>query len=679
MADDLTIQGVNPQVQKKDNTLPYAIGGAVVGGAAGGLTGYYTTKPKYASFDDILKDSEDTFKKSVGEVTDDASIIDKAVAARKAGADAAANWDAEFEKAKAANAAGTAPIEESLVTAQNEAEKAYNTKKETLINQKVEELKKNNNTTELADWQKKQNIETQKRLDQAKANVENYLKERDAAYKKVNEYINKAKDIDYDMVDAAASSYKEVMNNIDDIEKHLADGNYKKGSKIILKDGTVVEFKPGEKFVEPPKLTKEQYNKLTEKQKKERKLAQQKYSDIQKKIKAAREVVNNRFDEAIRKVFSTDFAEIKDTDLRRNAVLQAADAVADLRQVDENAIAAEKYFVDNAASYQDAKAKIKGSENEFNRTKKALEIKKTNLKKYQLYQDILRLDELADSTTGTHSGRRLAGLLGFEYPNTATAAQKEEIAKLRKALQDNKVTDEIIDAARAEGKKKVGSEIKRLNKDLPIAEAYVKEQTQARTKVEQFENELKKLNAEGAKIEIKKGKAIITRKDGTVVNFVDEMKQRLQKVNIELKAPAEGDGVLAKLQEAVTKAENQMHKPGAGLTEEQIAARAKEAVTDDMLKTEKEALDKAKKAVEDARANAPKIEAKPEAEIKKALEEKLGTREKVIQDAIEKNKDDLKVALERKVSNKKLAAWIAGGAVVLAGLGYLMAPKSKNV
>ena len=68
-----------------------------------------------------------------------------------------------------------------------------------------------------------------------------------------------------------------------------------------------------------------------------------------------------------------------------------------------------------------------------------------------------------------------------------------------------------------------------------------------------------------------------------------------------------------------------------------------------------------------------------EAEIKKALEEKLGTREKVIQDAIEKNKDDLKVALERKVSNKKLAAWIAGGAVVLAGLGYLMAPKSKNV
>ena len=35
MTDELAIQTVNPQVRKQDNTVPYTVGGAVVGGAAG--------------------------------------------------------------------------------------------------------------------------------------------------------------------------------------------------------------------------------------------------------------------------------------------------------------------------------------------------------------------------------------------------------------------------------------------------------------------------------------------------------------------------------------------------------------------------------------------------------------------------------------------------------------------
>ena len=357
--------------------------------------------------------------------------------------------------------------------------------------------------------------------------------------------------------------------------------------------------------------------------------------------------------------------------------MQAADVLSNLRQVDANAEAIEKYFVDNTAEYDKAKATIKGSEAQFERSKKALDMKKTNLKKYQMYQDILRLDELADKTTGTHRGRSLAGLLGFEFPNKATAAEKEEIAKLRQALEQNKVTDDIIKEVRTMGKKAVQNKIKSINDSMPDLEKYVQEQTTARSKVEAFEKKLKLLNAEGAEVKIVKGKPVITKKDGKVVNILEEMKQRLKKVALELKVPTEGDKTLAELEKKVAEAEQELIKPGAGLTDEQIAQKARKSITDDMLKSEKEALDKAKKAVEDAKAKAPKVEPKTDAEVLKAVEEKLGTRDSVVKKAFENGKDDLKVALERKVSNKKLAAWIAGGAVVLGGLGYLLAPKNK--
>lgn len=673
MTDELAIQSVNPQVKRKDNTGLYTVGGAVVGAAAGGLTGYYTTKPKYASHEDILKEAEDTFKKNIGEVTDDTGVIDKAVAARKAAVEAGANWDAELEKAKNANKAGIAPIDEALVNAQNDAEKAYNAKKETLVNKKIEELKKNNNTTELADWQIEKNKATEARIEQAKTNLKNYKDARESAFKKVNEHLNTAKNVDYSLLEQTTAEYKADVQNIDNIEKHLADGNYKKGAKITLKDGTVIEFKPGEKFVEPPKLTKAEYDKLTKKQIEERKAVRTKYNEIKAKLNEARVKLNSVFDSKIKTVFNTDFAEIKDADLRRKTVLQAGDAVSNLRQADDQAKAIEKYFADNTKAYNEAKLKIKDSKD-----LEILEMKKTKLNKSQIYQDILRLDELADKTLKTHRNRNLDELLSLEYPNSTKQNIKAEIAKLQEALKQNKVTDETINEARKIGLKNVQQEITTIKKSLPKFEQSVQEQATARRTVEAFEKHLKQLNAEGAKVEIKNGKPVITKKDGQVVNILEEMKQRLNKAVLELKVPTEGDQTLAKLEEAVANAEKDLIKPGAGLTDEQLAEKARKSITDDMLKTEKEALDKAKKAVEEAKAKAPKVEPKTDEEILKAVEEKLGKRDKVVNEALEKGKDDLKVALERKVSNKKLAAWLAGGAVVLGGLGYLLAPKNKN-
>lgn len=98
MTDELSIQAQQPQ---RTSATPYVLGGAALGAAGGYLGAKYTTSPKYASYEEIIKEAEDTFKKNVGEMTEDSSVIDKAIAARKAGVDAGANWDAELAKAKA--------------------------------------------------------------------------------------------------------------------------------------------------------------------------------------------------------------------------------------------------------------------------------------------------------------------------------------------------------------------------------------------------------------------------------------------------------------------------------------------------------------------------------------------------------------------------------------------------
>lgn len=66
MTDELTIQGVNPQmqqVQKKNNTVPYTLGGAAVGAAAGwGATALYKESGSAKSFDDLVKDANEKDK-----------------------------------------------------------------------------------------------------------------------------------------------------------------------------------------------------------------------------------------------------------------------------------------------------------------------------------------------------------------------------------------------------------------------------------------------------------------------------------------------------------------------------------------------------------------------------------------------------------------------------------------
>ena len=65
MADDVTLQNQRP------SAIPYLLGGAAVGGTAGAFSPWGVTKPKYESFDDIIKESEDSFTSAKNEAKDE--------------------------------------------------------------------------------------------------------------------------------------------------------------------------------------------------------------------------------------------------------------------------------------------------------------------------------------------------------------------------------------------------------------------------------------------------------------------------------------------------------------------------------------------------------------------------------------------------------------------------------
>lgn len=137
MSDELTIQ---PQVQQKSNAVPYAAGGAIVGGLAGALSPVGVTKPKYSSYEDILKESEDTFKKGIEDGGDAKGVWEAAKEHAEKVKNAEAEYDKKVQEIKDANktAAGTLPETEQaakdLKLAQENYNKALETEKNKLSN-----------------------------------------------------------------------------------------------------------------------------------------------------------------------------------------------------------------------------------------------------------------------------------------------------------------------------------------------------------------------------------------------------------------------------------------------------------------------------------------------------------------------------------------------------------------
>ena len=125
MSDELTIQ---PQVQQKSNAVPYAAGGAIIGGLAGALSPVGVTKPKYASYEDILKESEDTFKSQIEKGGEAKGVWEAAKEHAEKVKNAEAEYDKKVQEIKDANktVAGTLPETEQAAKDLKLAQENYN-------------------------------------------------------------------------------------------------------------------------------------------------------------------------------------------------------------------------------------------------------------------------------------------------------------------------------------------------------------------------------------------------------------------------------------------------------------------------------------------------------------------------------------------------------------------------
>jgi len=171
MADDFQVK------QSSSSSGAYSLGGAVLGGFGAGVAANKFTKPKYGSYEDLIKEAKDS--------TDFSSKIDKAEGEEKdfltqakeiAGKEKTVGeqWDAELKEYLEKNKDGK-PIEDdaykALVEKQTAAEKALTDKRAALLAEEVEvasgskplsathkkyyELQKARNERALADIQKK--------------------------------------------------------------------------------------------------------------------------------------------------------------------------------------------------------------------------------------------------------------------------------------------------------------------------------------------------------------------------------------------------------------------------------------------------------------------------------------------------------------------------------------------
>ena len=135
MADDLTIQGVNPQVQKKDNTGLYTGIGALAGAGAGYGIDRWTTKPQYSSFNDLVAEKQDTFNDKVKNASDDTKgVWEKAKQAREAGEKAGNDWEAELAKYQEAHKDGDIIPDDNYRNLENDLE----AKKQAVTNKRAE-------------------------------------------------------------------------------------------------------------------------------------------------------------------------------------------------------------------------------------------------------------------------------------------------------------------------------------------------------------------------------------------------------------------------------------------------------------------------------------------------------------------------------------------------------------
>ena len=725
MTDELAIQSVNPQVKRKDNTGLYTVGGAVVGAGAGALANHYTLpKPQYSSLQDLIDEKQDTFDGKVKNASDDTKgVWQKAKEAREAGEKAGKDWEAELAKYQEAHSNGDIIPDDNYKNLEKDLEakkQAVTDKRAELEKIEADKLKKNN-TGALTDKQKELAENLNKKIEKIEETKNAYISAREKALEGANKVISEPRTSytytefgktitsEGNMFEQVIQRKKSFEKTISSVESHLKDKKFKKGSEL-----TFVDPKTKTVVTRVPKNTQE--------------------------VKAAKEYFAKAYDAALAKLFpgvekgilhdvANEAAVVVENNVANNASIDAKKAFLQKKTADYNKALADipndtevfnevkksatkgshaeslinrynsvkaditKLEADIAATPSTDKKTLKDLQNRLAQKKsnaKSLQdsIRQTyymiqdaplakkvgELETQQLYRDIKRMNELVAKENGSKPSKTWLGrLLGVENPTHLNTAEANELKQLETKLAEaeknlgTKEYQKVVSAAqKATG---VDANITKLEGEIKALEDSIKVRKDAQKRISQISKEVEVWAGKGATID---AAGNIIKADGTV--FVPEAGTNLaSKVGAPIKDPK-----LAKYDRTIAGIKSHIPVEGTVLTEEQIAQKAKEAVTDTMLKSEIDAQSAAQKAVDEARAKLPKGPAKTAEELKKEFLSKYGERKDAVNKAAESFKDDIKTLLERKGSTGRLAAWLAGGAVVLGGLGYLLAPKNKN-
>ena len=593
MSDELSIQAVNQPQVKQSNALPYALGGAAIGAVGGYVGASYTTQPKYASHEDIIKDTKDNFEKAAKEAISDTAEQTKAIDARKSAIAAGNKWENDKKAYIDANKGGAVIPDENYKNLEADLKtktKALEDKRTALINEEVEALQANNKPKSASPYEALQyrarkivNTESSKRAETIK-DTEKFINEfvekleysgseseikaqKDAVRKKLNQYVMDL--AQYNEIENAKTTPKEVINY----------NNAKNIKDIALKKAKEQEAQAIEKLKE----------------------------------------LTGRND------LATIFA--KDEEL----------AIRKIGNVTGKEEAHLEFLKDVAEKYKKELAESKEG---------YIDIK---------WKDIPK--------RGKHSLRvKLPGSAKTleEYIKTLSPKQQEIMTK----LINGDVTLATLDDA-----------IKVTEERIKSMETAVGNIENARQTVENATEEFKKANNEFQnKYGKKDANGHITKKA-----YVKNGKVYLEgeQKPVRINNPLKGTAVRPKLEMpvGVTVPQDLKFEYGANLSDAEILEKAKANVDEGALKAETDAQKLAQKALDDAKAKLPKGEAKTEEQLLKEFIEKNGEKSEAMKKAFG---EDVKALLEKKISNKKLALWIGGGAATLAALGYLVAPKNKD-
>lgn len=568
MSDELSIQAVNQPQVKQTSPVPYALGGAVVGGLGGAAVANYTTKPKYASFEDIIADTKDNFEKNAKDAISEEANQTKAINARQAAIDAGAKWEDELNAFKEANKEGATPE----LAADHEL-----MKQKAAIQDEI------------------------KTIESAKATTKTVTKEPLAALRQNVKDLNKAADELRTL--KAEGATKEAMEGVNNRIKALEtrqEGIYNSILEGAGFKGTEAEIKAAQK-------------------------------DLKAKLEGYTQEYMANYDK---------YASIKPN---RNYI-DAKTKIADNNQVIDKALA----DIKEATGY---KVKTSPAKDSAKFAKEVQTLKNIEIRKNDTLKKVLdNYSKIADTTTGGGTFlERLENALKVLSGGTVEPKSKDkEIQEFIKNLTD------------AEKKVLNGKNVTKENLEQLIKDS---------------EGRLNKLNeAAGKAIKAQADNVVYTKITNNELNNAKRKYGKGAYFNEKGEICVKGKPVeKAPAAPALPKLDSEASK----VLPKEVSYETKASGVDTKaLNDAKAKLAEVETKITDARNALPKAEAKTEEQILKEFVEKNGEKADAMKKAFG---EDVKALLEKKIPNKKLAGYIAGGAAILGVLGYAIAPKNKEV